>query len=478
MSLRTVIAAAIGIVLSGCGGAALTPSGPATTLAAPASATRSASDVTVSAANGALALPGNGALALPGNGALALPGNGALALPGNGALALPGNGALALPGNGALALPGGAEVSNLLAALVDALPVCALASVVVRQAQCNALLDTAIPVNPDPGALAATIAGLHPADLQSAYRFGAGGGGRTVAVIDAGDDPTAESDLAVYRAAFGLPPCTSSSGCFRKVDQAGTAGAYPSVLTGWPQETGIDIEIVSAVCPACDILLVEANSAQISDLGAAVDTAAALGATAISNSYYTPEYDGELTDETHFDHPGVAVTVSSGDTGYGTTFPASSRYVTAVGGTTLTRGGLGWTQAVWAATGSGCSSYVPKPAWQHDGGCANRTVADVAVVGNPQTGVAVYNTTAATSQVGWGVYGGTSVGAPIVAALYALAGNAASVQGAGAAYAHPGAFEPILTGSNGTCNPSYLCTAGSGYNGPGGVGSPDGIAGF
>jgi subtilase family serine protease len=470
--------------LAACG-SGIPPVASTAPLAAPAGVSRSAAeDEVASSASGALALPGSGALALPGGGLLALPASGALALPGSGALALPGggilasvaSGALALPGSGALALPGGG-VQSLLSALLNALPVCAVASLVVHAAQCNALLNTTIAVIPDATLPAAAIPGFHPSDLQSAYRIPSGGSGRTVAVIDAGDDPTAEADLAVYRNAFGLPPCTTSNGCFRKVNQSGSANALPAVLSGWPQETGIDIEMISAVCAACNIVLVEANSADVSDLAASVDTAVALGANAVSNSYYAPEYDGELTDETHFNHPGTAITVSSGDTGYGTTFPASSRYVTAVGGTTLVPGGAhGWTETVWSATGSGCSAYVPKPAWQHDSGCPNRTVADVAAIGNPATGVSVYNTTATQSQQGWGVYGGTSVSAPIVAALYALAGNAPN--GASSAYADQGAFFGVVSGKNGTCSPAYLCTAGIGYNGPGGVGTPDGVGGL
>jgi hypothetical protein len=153
--------------------------------------------------------------------------------------------------------------------------------------------------------------------------------------------------------------------------------------------------------------------------------------------------------------------------------------VTAVGGTSLTRGGArGWNETVWSGTGSGCSAYVAKPAWQHDSGCSNRTVADVAVIGDPLTGVAVYNTTAVPSQRGWGVYGGTSVGAPIVAALYAVAGNAGSVRGASSAYAGTGAFNAVLSGTNGHCNPAYLCSAGPGYNGPAGMGTPNGTGGL
>jgi len=445
---------------------------PLSSIASGAAAT-SASRTTDS---GTLALPGGGTLALPGGGTLALPGGGTLALPGGGTLALPGGGTLALPGGGTLALPGGG-VQSLLAALVNALPLCAVASLVVHSAQCNALLNTTIAVIPDPTLPIVSIPGLHPSDIQSAYHIPSGGSGRTVAVVDAGDDPTAEADLAVYRTAFGLPACTTSNGCFRKVGQSGSATSLPAALAGWPQETGIDIQMISAVCAACNILLVEANSADVSDLGAAVDTAVALGANAVSNSYYAPEYNGELTDETHFNHPGTPITVSSGDTGYGTTFPASSRYVTAVGGTTLERGGArGWSETVWSATGSGCSEYVPKPSWQHDSGCANRTVADVAAIGNPQTGVSVYNTTAAQNEQGWGVYGGTSVGAPIVAALYAIAGNATS--GASSAYQDQAAFFGVVSGNNGKCSPAYLCTGGAGYNGPGGVGTPDGVGGL
>jgi hypothetical protein len=470
---RIFAAAALALVLGGCSaGGSMLPPVSGTTVATSATGTRAT-------AGSAVATEAMGAMALPGMGAMALPGMGALALPGMGAMALPGMGALALPGIGALALPGTANVNALLAILAHALPVCAVGGIVHGAAQCNALFNTQIPVITNPYTPAALISGLHPSDLQAAYRYSGSGAGQTVAVIDAGHDPTAASDLAVYRSAFGLGDCTAISGCFRQVNQSGTADTFPAVISGWAQETGVDVDMVSAVCPRCSILLVEANSAQISDLAAAVDTAVALGATVVSNSYYAPEYDGELDDEKHFNHPGVAMTVAAGDTGYGTTFPASSRYVTAVGGTTLTRGGPhGWSESVWSGTGSGCSAYVAKPVWQHDTGCAKRTVADVAVIGDPMTGVAAYNTTAASSQAGWGVYGGTSVGAPIVAALYALAGNASAVNGAANIYASSASFSAVLSGSNGSCSPAYLCTAGAGYNGPAGVGVPNGLAGF
>src|SRR5262249_48142693 len=158
--------------------------------------------------------------------------------------------------------------------------------------------------------------------------------------VDAFDDANAESDLGVYRAQFGLPPCTTANGCFRKVDQNGGTN-YPRGDRGWAEEISLDLDMVSAICPNCKILLVEANTSSFANLATAVDTAARLGANVISNSYGGGEYANEVSDESHFNHPGVAVTVSSGDSGFGAEFPAASQYVTAVGGTTLTRQGGG-----------------------------------------------------------------------------------------------------------------------------------------
>jgi len=206
-----------------------------------------------------------------------------------------------------------------------------------------------------------------------------------------------------------------------------------------------------------------------------------LGATEVSNSYYTNEYGGIVSFDADYDHPGVPITVAAGDSGYGVMFLAGSEFVTAVGGTTLIRApgtSRGWIETAWSATSSGCSAYIGKPSWQVDSGCANRTVADVAVVADPMTGVSVYNTYAPLPQQGWGVYGGTSVGAPVIAAIYALAGNGASIGGASSIYANPSALNPITQGSDGDCSPAYLCTAGPGYNGPTGMGSPNGIGAF
>jgi subtilase family serine protease len=300
--------------------------------------------------------------------------------------------------------------------------------------------------------------------------------GQTVAIVDAYDDPSAESDLAVYRSYFGLPPCTTANGCFRKVGQTGSA-AYPRRDSSWAQEISLDLDMVSAICPNCKILLVEANSASMPDLGTAVNTAVGLGANVVSNSYGGSESTSESSWDAYFNHPGVAITFSSGDNGYGAEYPASSRYVTAVGGTSLTRASSsrGWTETAWSGSGSGCSAYEPKPSWQTDTGCTKRTVADVAAVADPHTGVAVYDSYRVG---GWAVFGGTSVASPIVASVLALAGNAGSIAGASFAYGHTSGLFDVTSGSNGACGGSYLCTGEVGYDGPTGLGTPDGASAF
>jgi subtilase family serine protease len=259
--------------------------------------------------------------------------------------------------------------------------------------------------------------GYGPTDLQGAYNIftqsSSAGGTQTIAIVDAYDHPNAEADLGVYRSQYGLPPCTTANGCFKKVNQLGQQSNYPATNAGWAQEISLDLDMASAICPNCKILLVEANSNFFSDLAAAVDRAATLNATQISNSYGGSEYSGETSDESHYNHSGVAVTVSSGDSGYGAQFPAASKYVTAVGGTTLNRNSSvsrGWTETAWSGAGSGCSAYISKPAWQSDSGCARRTIADVSAVADPNTGVAVYDSLPYHGSSGWMVFGGTSAG--------------------------------------------------------------------
>lgn len=342
--------------------------------------------------------------------------------------------------------------------------------------------------------------GLGPNDIRSAYGLtGLASGGATVAVVDAYNDPKAESDLAVYRGRYQLPPCTSANGCLRKVNQAGAATPLPSADAGWSEEISLDLDAISAACADCKILLVEANSPNTDDLMSAVDTAARLGAVAISNSYGAAEDSTILAADAHLNHPGVAITASSGDGGYGVSWPASSPYVTAVGGTTLTKAAgtaRGWTEKAWSGAGSGCSAFEPKPAWQHDTGCAKRTVADVSADADPKSGLAVYdsyNTCPFTGALnflcsvlqslglvqganGWIQVGGTSLSSPLVASVYALAGG--SPNAAASVYANPTALNDVITGSNGSCGGSYLCTAGAGYDGPTGLGTPAGLGAF
>ncbi|WP_333768975.1 S53 family peptidase [Streptomyces sp. IBSBF 2435] len=327
---------------------------------------------------------------------------------------------------------------------------------------------------------AATPSGYGPADLHSAYALPTtGGSGATIAIVDAQDDPNAESNLATYRSTFGLTPCTTANGCFKKVGQNGT-GSLPSPDAGWAEEISLDLDMASAICPQCHILLVEANSATMANLGTSVNTAVSLGAKYVSNSYGGGESSSDTSyDSLYFNHPGVAITVSSGDNGYGVEYPAASRYVTAIGGTTLKRSSTprGWTETAWSGAGSGCSRYDAKPTWQKDTGCTRRTVADVSAVADPATGVAVYDTYG--GDPGWEVFGGTSVSSPIIAAVYALAGTpSAGSYPASFPYAHPSALNDVTSGSNGSCGGSYLCTAGPGYDGPTGLGTPNGVTAF
>jgi subtilase family serine protease len=342
---------------------------------------------------------------------------------------------------------------------------------------------------------AATTApsGYGPSSLLSAYKLTGGGAGQTIALVDAYDDPTAEADLGVYRSQYGLGACTTANGCFTKVSQTGTT-TYPSADGGWAQEESLDLDMASAIAPKAKIILVEASSATDSDLEAAENEAAKLGATEISNSYGGSEDSTETSGNAAYTHPGIAITASAGDSGYGVEFPAAAPSVTAVGGTSLktASNSRGWTETVWGSgllsyvnggTGSGCSSYEAKPSWQKDTGCAKRTVADVSADADPNTGVAVYDSTAYEGDSGWLEFGGTSVASPIIAGVYADAGGVAkTVSGASLAYAHPTKLFDVTSGSNGFCSLSsakrYLCTGTTGYDGPTGLGTPNGTGAF
>ncbi|HEY3505324.1 MAG TPA: putative Ig domain-containing protein [Actinocatenispora sp.] len=322
----------------------------------------------------------------------------------------------------------------------------------------------------------ATIA-YGPSDLRSAYKLPSGGGaGTTIAIVDAYDDPHAASDLAKYRSYYGLPAL--ASGQFRKVNQYGQTSPLPSPDEGWAGEISLDLDMVSAVAPKANIILVEADSAYGSDLFTAVDRAVAMGAKYVSLSWGGDEDPSQTTDDAHLNHPGVAITASTGDYGTGAQFPATSKYVTAVGGTSLKKStaSRGWSETAWSGAGSGCSAYDAKAAWQNvSTGCGRRAEADVSAVADPNTGVAVYQT---YGGAGWYVYGGTSVSAPIIASVYALAGKpAAADYPASYPYAHASKLFDVTSGSNGSCGTS-MCTARTGWDGPTGLGTPNGTAAF
>jgi hypothetical protein len=326
------------------------------------------------------------------------------------------------------------------------------------------------------------------------------GSGQLVAIVDAYDAANVATDLATYRSYFGLPPCplvpmpapagskiaAGSSCSFYKVNQGGVEDQYPAQNSAWAGEISLDVDMVSAMCPNCSILLVEANSNSFADLGLSVNEAVNLGASVVSNSYGGFEYSSETTDaNAYFNHPGVAVVASTGDNGYGVQFPAAVATVTAVGGTSLTQAvdtgqrGASETETAWSFAGSGCSAYVAKPAWQHDTRCSRRTVADVSAVADPNTGVWVLYNDA------WSIFGGTSVASPIIGSMFAVGGllrgtndtSIATPEQWPYAAAHGTLFD-VTTGSNGGCSGSYLCTAGPGYDGPTGLGTPLGTGAF
>jgi subtilase family serine protease len=390
-----------------------------------------------------------------------------------------GVGAIAVAGLTAQ-LPGAAAAPTTVAAGKHVAKVCAT-STTPHSASCHALkLVDDKGVTPTSTTPPAT--GLTPAGLQSAYKLaGLSANGRTVAIVDAYGYPNLERDLGVYRSQFGLPPCTVANGCLRIIDQNGGT-ALPRFDAGWAGEQALDVDAVSAAAPDAKILVVQAKSNTFANLGAAVVTAAKQpGVVAISNSYG----GGDAPDTTYgayYNHPGIAVTASTGDNGYlGGSYPASSAYVTAVGGTSLVAASnaRGWTESVWSGTGSGCSSYNTAlvAAASSGTGCANRAMADVSAAADPgKGGMAIYYPTSRTNST-WAQFGGTSESAPIIAAVYALSGNTSGYANS-LPYASPGSLFDVTSGTNGTCPTTQWCTARTGWDGPTGLGTPNGTGAF
>ena len=319
--------------------------------------------------------------------------------------------------------------------------------------------------------------GLTPAQLRSAYGLSAiaaaTANGPTIAIVDAFEDKNAESDLGVYRSQFGLPDCTTKNGCFTKVIMSGAKmppGQAKKLNNGagtanWSEEIALDLVMASAACPTCKLLLVETGGQDLDSLADGVNVAASYQPASISNSWGVVEGGGNAPNidagaQAAFNHPGIAITASAGDIAGQVQFPASSPYVTAVGGTTLTQDATnprGWSESAWGSTSTGCSIMFALPTWQTAAGCSGRSVADVSVIADYNPGVAVYSST----DGGWVVLGGTSAGAPFVAGLYAAANDYGTATiGAAKLYASSAGFNAVTNAAGAT------------------LGSPNGLGAF
>ncbi len=327
-----------------------------------------------------------------------------------------------------------------------------------------------------PNATAPLASALTPAQLRAAYGLNAAsGGGRTVAVVDAYGYPNLERDLGIYRAQYGLPACTTANGCLKVMNQTGGT-SLPRTNVGWAQEQALDLDAVSAACPDCKIVMVQASTNSLANLATAVNRAAAqAGVVAISNSYG----GGDSAENTAYNHPGIAITASTGDAGFqGGSYPASSKFVTAVGGTSLKMSGnTRVSETAWSGAGSGCSTVIAQPSFQTTAvtGCSRRAIADVSAAADPNTGgLSVYAPTTAKNS-SWSQFGGTSESAPIIASVYALAGGGYSNA---TPYSHTASLHDITSGSNGTCSVIQWCNARTGWDGPTGLGTPNGTGAF
>jgi subtilase family serine protease len=306
-----------------------------------------------------------------------------------------------------------------------------------------------------------------PANLHSAYNLPTTASGTpTVGIVDAYNDPDLASDLSTYRSTFGLPSCTTSSGCLKIVNQTGGT-SLPSNNSSWGVEESLDLDMVSAICQNCHIILVEATSPTNANLGTAVNEAVKLGAIAVSNSYGESEFSSESSScSSYYQHNDVAVTASSGDDGLGVSYPAVCPYVIGVGGTTLEPNGTetDWNTSSSEGAGGGCSAYIAKPSWQSSSvtSCSKKAVADVSAVADPNTGVDVYDS---YGGYGWIEVGGTSASSPIIAATFALAGNVSSTT-----------YPASLVWSN--YSSGLFEVNSERYSYQGGLGSPDGTSDF
>jgi hypothetical protein len=406
----------------------------------------------------------------------------------------------------AVLVPPGAATASRIQLYAKGVPVCKTPKhfATARRATCNAMRRVLV-ARGTPGArrLAAPVAaagpsgGLTPSDLMSVYGLKGTGAGQTVAIVDAYNDPKLDADLQAFDSQYGLAACSIASGCLRVVNQSGGATLPANDTSGWSGEESLDVESVHAICSACKVVLVEANSPSDSDLAAAENTAATtLHATEISNSFGEPETGGSSAFANAFNHPGVVITASAGDDGFydydylggnGTIgapdIPAAYPTVVAVGGTSLFLSQAASParsyETVWndngpqdayqqalqsplGATGGGCSTLFAAPGWQahvtgySSAGCGGkRLVADISLVGDPLTGFDIYDsyTACAGCKAGWETLGGTSLSAPLAAAAFALASGAHSLPyPAVELYSHAAsAHYDVTVGGNGFC---------------------------
>jgi subtilase family serine protease len=327
--------------------------------------------------------------------------------------------------------------------------------------------------------------GLSPTQIRRAYGFDVvlnQGAGQTIGIVDAYDDPNIESDLAVFNSKFGLAACTTSNGCFQKIYASGNS---PRTNAGWALEIALDVEWAHAIAPQARILLVEAATNSFPDLLKAVDVAVLRGASVVSMSWGGGEFSSETSYDSHFTASGVTFTASSGDSGNGAEYPASSPFVVAVGGTRLNVDSAGnyFGETAWSGSGGGQSVYEVEPSYQATHLIPNdpngkRGTPDVAYDADPNTGFSVYDSVRNQGQMGWFEVGGTSAGSPQWAALFAIvnstrAGFGKSPLSTTNVSVYPIAssnYQDITNGTNGNCG--ALCTASPGYDYVTGLGSP------
>ena len=381
-------------------------------------------------------------------------------------------GALAVSGLAA-ALPGASAMPAHTNGGAHAVHVCGTHSK-PGHARCYAMAVTAADGKVS-GSVRPLAAAYTPAQIQSAYKLtGLLSGGRTVALVDAFGYPNLASDLAFYRSTYGLPACTVANGCLKIMDQNGGTN-YPPYNSGWALEQALDVDAVSAACPDCKIIMVQATTNSFANLETAVNRAALqTGVVAISNSYGCSTC-GNLPNNSAYQHPGIAVTASTGDSGFdGGSYPSTDTHVVGVGGTSVFADGSarGFHETVWNGAGSGCG-YNNKPRWQNAANttCTTKATADVSAAADPSNGGLNIRFNGAFIQVG-----GTSESSPIIAAVYALSGNTTKYP-AKFPYKNAGQLFDVTSGSNGACG-IPVCQARAGWDGPTGMGTPNGVGAF